>query len=173
MVEDIAYRSANECAEIEEFAIYTMECSLEEIALPWVLGVKELKKVEDEWVIDVPFCEIRVEVRAFNKSKEKLVDNLKMRPGELEDRLVLLWIECVPGGVDGRGYRAKEVDSKLGQLSYGALTSGQETCHVYNLGVYILGDHPSLSGDVLEHFMQSLRFNLFTFELGAGIVEVE
>jgi hypothetical protein len=119
MVEDIAYRSANECAEIEEFAIYTMKCGLEKIALPWVLGVKELQKVEHEWVIDVPFCEIRVEVGAFNKSKEKLVDDLKMGPGEFEDRLVFLWIECVASGVDGRGYRAKEVDSKLRKLSYG------------------------------------------------------
>jgi hypothetical protein len=53
------------------------------------------------------------------------------------------------------------------------VTSGQETCHVHNLGVYVLGDHASLSGDVIEHFVQGLRFNLFTFELGAGIVEVE
>ena len=119
MVEDIAYRSANECAEIEEFAIYTMKCGLEEIALPWVLGVKKLKKIEREWVINVPFCEVRVEVRAFNKSKEKLVDNLKVRPGEFEDRFIFLWIESIPSGVDWRGYRAKEVDSKLRKLSYG------------------------------------------------------
>lgn len=54
-----------------------------------------------------------------------------------------------------------------------SLTSGQETYHVYNLGVYIFGDHPSLGGNVLEHFVQSLRFNLFTFELRAGIIKVE
>ena len=113
IVKDIAYRSANECAEIEEFAVYTMKCSLEEIALPWVLGVKELQKVEHEWLIDVPFREIRVKLRAFHKAKEKFVDNLKMRPSEFEDRFIFLWVECIPGGVDRRGYRAKEVDSKL------------------------------------------------------------
>lgn len=118
MVKDIAYRSTNECAESKEFAIYTMKCSLEEIALSRVLGVKELKKIKQEWLVDVPFCEIRVKVGAFNKTKEKLVDNLKMRPGEFENRLVFLRIECVSGGVDGRGYRAKEVDSKLRDLSY-------------------------------------------------------
>lgn len=53
------------------------------------------------------------------------------------------------------------------------LTSAQETYHVDNLGVYIFGDHTSLSGDVFEYFVEGLRFNLFTFELGAGIVEVE
>ena len=118
IVEDIAYRSANECAVIEEFAIYTMKCSLEEIALSWVLGVKELKKIEHELLVDVPFCEDCVKVRAFNESKEKFVDNLKMRPGEFEDRLIFLRIECVPCGIDGRGYRAKEVDSKLRHLNY-------------------------------------------------------
>ena len=118
MVEDIAYRSANECAQIEEFAVYTMECSLEEIAFPWVLRIKEFEKIEHERLINVPFCEVRVKVRAFNKSKEKLVDNLEMRPGELEDRFVFLRIECVASGVDRRGYRAKEVDTKLRSLNY-------------------------------------------------------
>jgi len=150
-----------------------MKCSLEEVALPWVLGVKEFKKIEDEWLIDVPFCEVGVKVRAFDKSKEELVDDLKMGPGEFEDGFIFLWIECVPSGVDGRGYRAEEVDSKLRKVSYGGTGKRQEMYHVDNLGVYILGDHPSLSGDVLEHFVQSLRFNLFTFELRAGIVEVE
>lgn len=119
MVKDIAYRSANECAKIEEFAIDTMKCGLEEIALSRILGVKELKKIEHEWLVDVPFCEICVKVRAFNKSKEKLVDNLKVRPGKFEDRFIFLRIECVPGGIHGRGYRAKKVDSKLQNLSYG------------------------------------------------------
>lgn len=150
-----------------------MKCSLEEVALPWVLGVKEFKKIEHEWLIDVPFCEVGVEVGTFDKSKEELVDDLKMRPGEFEDGLIFLWIECVPSGVDGRGYRAEEVDSKLRKVSDGGADEGGETYHVDNLGVYILGDHASLSGDVLEHFVQSLRFNLFTFELRAGIVKIE
>lgn len=121
MVKDIAYRSANERAEIEEFAIYAMKRSLEEIALSWVLGVKELKQIEHEWLVDVPFCEICVKIRAFNKTKEKLVDNLKVRPGEFKDRFIFLRIECVSGGIDGRGYRAKEVNSKLRDLSYGVI----------------------------------------------------
>lgn len=53
------------------------------------------------------------------------------------------------------------------------LTSGRETYHIHNLGVYIFGDHPTLGSDILEHFVQSLGFNLFTFEFGAGIVKIE
>lgn len=121
MVKDIAYRSADERAEIEKFAIYAVKRRLEEIALSWILGVKELEKTEHEWLIDVPFCEICVEIWTFDKTKEKLVDNLEMRPGEFEDRLIFLRIECVSGGVDGRGYRAKEVDSKLEGLSCGGV----------------------------------------------------
>lgn len=136
MVKDIAYRSANECAEIEEFAIYTMECGLEEIALPWVLGVEELKEIEHEWLIDVPFCEIGVKVRAFDKTKEKLVDNLKMRPSEFKDRLIFFWIECVASGVDWRGYRAKEVDGKLWNLNYGVDKRARDLPYSQPRGIY-------------------------------------
>ena len=113
LVKDIAYRPANECAEIEEFSIYTVKSSLEEIAFSWVFGVKEFEKIEHEWLVDVSFCKICVEVWALDETKEKLVDDLKMRPGEFEDRLIFLWIECISSRIDRRGYRTKKVDSKL------------------------------------------------------------
>jgi hypothetical protein len=157
MVEYIVYRPADEGTEIEEFAIYAMQGGLEKIAFSWIFRVKELKEIKDERLINVSFGEIRVKVGTFDESEEKFVDNLEMGPRELQDRFVFLWIESVSGRIDGRGYRAKEVDSK----------------HVHNLGVYVFSNHASLSCDILEHFVQCLGFNLFTLELRTGVIEVE
>lgn len=47
------------------------------------------------------------------------------------------------------------------------------TNHVDNLGVYVFSNDVPLSGDILEHFMQGLCLDLFTFELGARVIEVK
>lgn len=64
-------------------------------------------------MVDVPLSQIRIEIRAFDEAEEELVDDLEMRPGELENRLVLFRIKCVTRRIDGRGYRAEEVGGKL------------------------------------------------------------
>ena len=111
--ENVVDRPSYRSPEVEELPIDPVEGSLEEIAFSWVFGVKEFKKIEHEWLVDVSFCKICVEVWALDETKEKLVDDLKMRPGEFEDRLIFLWIECISSRIDRRGYRTKEVDSKL------------------------------------------------------------
>lgn len=45
--------------------------------------------------------------------------------------------------------------------------------HGDDLWVDLLGDHTSLTGNVIEHLMQRLRLDLLSFELLAGIVEVK
>ena len=55
----------------------------------WV-RVEELKQVELNLPIDVPLREVCVEVRGLNGPEEGLVHDLQMRPGELQNGLVLL-----------------------------------------------------------------------------------
>jgi hypothetical protein len=64
-------------------------------------------------LINVSFGEIGVEIWALDEAEEKFVHDLKMRPGEFQDRLVFLRVKSITGGVDRRGYRSEEVDSKL------------------------------------------------------------
>ena len=64
-------------------------------------------------MVDISLGEVGVEVWAFNEAKEKLVNDLKMRPCKLEDGFVFLGVECIAGGVDRRGYGTKEIGRKL------------------------------------------------------------
>ena len=45
--------------------------------------------------------------------------------------------------------------------------------HADYLRIYAFRDHSSLSGNILQHLMQCLRFDLLPLELTAGIVEIE
>ena len=40
----------------------------------------------------------------------------------------------------------------------------RSTYHIYDLRVHTLSDNTSLSGDVFEHFMESLGLNLLALE---------
>ena len=55
----------------------------------WV-RVEELKQVELNLAVDVPLREVCVEVQVLNEAEEELVHDLQMRPGELQNGLVLL-----------------------------------------------------------------------------------
>jgi len=104
MEKDIIDRPSNKCAEVEEFAVDTVKGSLEKVALTRVFRVEELEKIEHERLIDVSLSEVRVEVWAFDEAEEEFVDDLEMRPGELEDGFVFFRVEGVTCWVDGRGY---------------------------------------------------------------------
>ena len=95
-----------------------MKSCLQEIPLPRVLRVKELQQIEHERLVNIPFGYIRIEVRRLDKSKEEFIDNLKMRPSQLEYRFIFFRIESIASRVYLRGYRAEEVGGKLcGRLS--------------------------------------------------------
>jgi hypothetical protein len=123
----------------------------------------------------VPFGDVGVEVGALDEAEEELVDDLEVRPRELEDRLVFLWVEKVAYGVYGRGDGAEEVGGKLAGRSRDTEGDRQQkrTHHADHLWIYGLGDHPALSGDVFEHLMQGLGLDLLSPELRAGVVKVE
>ena len=102
--EDIINRPPDKCAEVEEFAVDTVKGGLEKVAFTRVFRVKELEKIEYERLVDVSLGEVRVEVWAFDEAEEEFVDDLEMRPGELEDGFVFFRVEGVACWVDGRGY---------------------------------------------------------------------
>jgi hypothetical protein len=47
------------------------------------------------------------------------------------------------------------------------------TDHVDHLGVYVLSDDSTLGCDIFQHLMESLSFDLLSFEFGTGVVEIE
>ena len=69
--------------------------------------------LKDERLIDVLLRRVHVEVRALNEPKKELVDDLKMRPRELQDGLVLLGVEGVSCRVDLRRDGSEEVGGEL------------------------------------------------------------
>jgi hypothetical protein len=64
-------------------------------------------------LVNVSLGEIGIEIWALDEAEEKFVHNLEMRPGEFQDRLVFFRVKSIAGGVDRRGYRSEEIDSKL------------------------------------------------------------
>lgn len=116
MEENIVYRPPNESAEVKEFAVDTVQGCLEKVALARIFRVEELEEIQHERLVDVPLSEIRVEIRAFDEAQKEFIYNLKMRPRELEDRLVLFRIESVACWVDRWGYRAEKVGGKLDKM---------------------------------------------------------
>lgn len=53
-------------------------------------------------LVYVTLGDVCVEVGALDEAEEEFVDNLKVRPGEFEDGLVLFGIECVARRVHRR-----------------------------------------------------------------------
>src|ERR1700744_2551528 len=51
--------------------------------------------LQDEAVVNVLLCHVRIEVLTLDEAQEKLVDDLNVRPRHLEDRLVLFGVEGV------------------------------------------------------------------------------
>jgi len=114
---DVVDRAPYKRTQVQKFAVNPVKGCFEEIPLSWIFRVEEFEKVEHKWLIDKAFSEVGVKVGTFDKTKEKLVDDLEMRPSEFENRLVFLGIKSIPCRVYGRGYGAKEVGSKLEPMS--------------------------------------------------------
>jgi hypothetical protein len=134
LVEDVVDRPTDEGAEVEELAVDAVEGRLEEIALAGVFAVEELEELrrkadqfeplqgrgkkaktnlQDETLIDIPLRDVCVEVGRLDKSEEEFIDDLEMRPGKLENWLVLLRVIRVSSRVDGRRDGAEQVRSEL------------------------------------------------------------
>ena len=118
--EDVVDATSDRCAEIEELSVYPMKRGLQEVTLPGVFRIEQLEQVEDEVLVNVALGKVRVELRAFDETQEEFVNDLKMRPCKLENRLILFRIKCVSRRVGLRGYRTEEIRCKLGKLRTGS-----------------------------------------------------
>lgn len=111
--EDIVDASTNGRTKVEEFAVYSVECGLEEVTFPGVFGVEQLEEIEDKGLVNVSLGQVGVEVWALDKSQEKFVYNFEVWPCEFQNWLVFLWVVGISGWIDRRGYRTEEIDRKL------------------------------------------------------------
>ena len=137
---------------------------------------------KDKVLVDITFTNVGIEIRRLDKAKEELVNNLQMRPGKLQHRLVFFGVERVASRIDLRWDRSEQIRGKLSHQSmpYGDVFTvcasplgGLCTYHLDHFGVYRLGNHASVLCDVFQHFVQGLRLDLLAFEVGTGVVEVE
>lgn len=155
--ENVVDRASYGSPKIEKLSIDSVEGGLEEIAFSWILRIEEFQEVQNEELIDVAFGNVRVEIRTLDEPQEELVDYLEVRPGKLQDRLILFRVKYITSGVHGRGYRTEEVGSELyhhvrhdGWLDDGV---DEGTYHPHHLRVYIFGDNITLCRDVLQHLV--------------------
>jgi hypothetical protein len=129
----------------------------EEVPLPGILGVEQFEELKHKAVVDVGFCDVRVEVLALDEAKEELVHNLDMRPGDFQDRLVLFRIKRlalrVHWGRDGP-------EQVFGE-------------HANNDRVHGLGDDLTVVGDVIEELMEGQSLDFLRLHVGAGVIEIE
>lgn len=102
---DVVDGPSDKRPQIEEFAVNAMKGRLQEVTLPRVLRIKEFEEIQNERLIDVALGEVGIEIRAFDETEEKLVNDLEVGPCKLKDRFVFLRIESIACGIDGRGYR--------------------------------------------------------------------
>ena len=116
-------------------------------------------------LIDISLSDIGVEIRRFDETEEKFVNNLEMRPGEFQNGLILFRVKGISGRVNLRGYRTEEICRKLRHRSAIGFHLHAPTHHIDNLGVYIFGDNISLGRNVFQHFRERLGLYLLALQL--------
>mmetsp|Transcript_39496 Transcript_39496/g.102232 ORF Transcript_39496/g.102232 Transcript_39496/m.102232 type:complete len:344 (+) Transcript_39496:133-1164(+) len=82
--------TADEGAQGHELTVDAVQDGLQVVALPRILGVEELKQLQHEVLINKTLGDLGVHVVAHDEAQEKLVDDLEVRPGALQERLVVL-----------------------------------------------------------------------------------
>lgn len=78
-------------------AVNAMKNSLEIVALTRVFTIKQFQETLDEVLRDVLDDDIVAQMGSKNELKQQLIDELKVRPGFLEVRLIFIWVH-------GRGF---------------------------------------------------------------------
>lgn len=149
--------ATDERSQVQELAIDTVKRRLEEVSLARVLRVKELQKLQHEAMVNVRLGNVGVEVLAFDKAQEELVDNLNVRPSNLQDGFVLLRIESFSLGVHRGRNGSEEV---LGE-------------HFDNSRVHWLRNDLTVISDVVEQFVEGESLDLLGFHVTTGIIEVK
>ena len=134
-----------------------MKSRLQKVALPGVLGVEQLKKLQDKAVVNVGLCDVGVEVLALDEAEEEFVDDLDVWPCYLEDGLVFLGIKGLALGIHGGRNRAEEILGK----------------HLDDPGVHGFRDDLAVICHIVEEFVERQTLDFLGLHVGAGIVEIE
>lgn len=108
-------------------------------------------------MINVCFGDIGIEILAFDEAQEEFIHDLNVRPSNLQDGLILLWIKSLALRVHGWGDWSEKI---LGE-------------HLDNSGIHGLGNDLSVVGHVVEQLVQSQAFDLLGFHVTARVVKVE
>jgi hypothetical protein len=154
---DIVDGSSNKRSKVKEFSVDAVEGGLQEVSLAGILGIKQLKELEDEAVVDVRLGNVGVEILALDEAQEELINDLDMGPSNLEDGLILFGIESLTLGVYRGWDRTEQVLGK----------------HVDNLGVHGFGNNLSVVGDIVQQLVQGEPLDFLRFHVAARIVKVE
>ncbi len=72
--------------------------------------------LQDELLVDAALGDVGLEVGRLEEAQEELVDELQMRPGRLQRRLVLLRVEFGAVRIARRRQRPKQVYGKLKRM---------------------------------------------------------
>ena len=103
------------------------------------------------------FCDICIEILAFDKPKKELVHHLYMRPRHFKDRLILFRIKCLALGIDRRRYWSKKILAK----------------HINHPWVHWFRDDLSIIRNIVQELMKRKPFDFFRLHITTSIVEVE
>ena len=155
--EDIVDRSANEGPEVEELPIDAVQRRLEEIPFSWVLRVEQFEKLENEAVVDICLGDVGIEVLALDESEEEFINDLDVRPGNLQNRLVLLRVKGLSLRVHWRRNRTEEVLGK----------------HLDDTRVHGFGNDLSIISDIVQQLVKRQPFDLLCLHITTSIVKVE
>ena len=140
-------------AKAKKLAVDTMQYGFEEVALARILAVEQVEQLEEKLLIYIFFGYIWLKVGRFQEAKKKLIDDLQVRPGGLQIRLVLLGIELGARRIRAGRQRAKHVNGE----------------HFNDLVVDGLGDHAPICRYVLDHLVQRLPLHLLELEVAERI----
>lgn len=64
-------------------------------------------------LINELLCNIGIEIRRFNEAQKEFINDLQVRPSQLQDGLILFRIKCVTSGVHLRRNGPEEIGGKL------------------------------------------------------------
>jgi hypothetical protein len=148
---------SNKRSEVKEFSVDAVEGSLQEVPLAGILGIKQLKKLEDEAMVDVRLGDVGVEILTLDEAQEELINDLDMGPSNLENGLILFRVERLALGVYWGRDRAEQVLGK----------------HVDNLGIHGFSNYLSIVGDVVQQLVQGKPLDFLRLHVAARIVKVE
>jgi hypothetical protein len=78
-------------------------------------------------LINELLCHIGIEVGRLDEAQKEFVDNLQVRPSQLQDRLILFGVKCIASRIYLRGNGPEKIGAKLEDMCEIASSSSQET----------------------------------------------